>query len=187
MGYHAINEGSNITVYRIAGCPSDEIVGTLYNGEVFTVVGEHQGYLGNYEIRYLNSNGSYSLGFIDDGQYGNLAYSGMKVTESALGNACYRFKLRKSLKVVNSNGGAHTTLNAGDYVYTRGATCGASTKENMYMIDIVQEYHMWAYAILFLIIFCETGLVVTAYLRYAPVCHLDYAGRYGVGRLPATL
>lgn len=134
MGYHAINEGSNITVYRIAGCPSDEIVGTLYNGEVFTVVGEHQGYLGNYEIRYLNSNGSYSLGFIDDGQYGNLAYSGMKVTESALGNACYRFKLRKSLKVVNSNGGAHTTLNAGDYVYTRGATCGASTKENMYII-----------------------------------------------------
>ena len=29
--------------------------------------------------------------------------------------------------------------------------------------------------------------LVTAYLRYAPVCHLDYAGRYGVGRLPATL
>ena len=32
------------------------------------------------------------------------------------------------------------------------------------MIDIVQEYHMWAYAILFLIIFCETGLVVTPFL-----------------------
>ena len=44
MGYHAINEGSSITVYRIAGCPSDEIIGTLYNGEVFTVIGEHQGY-----------------------------------------------------------------------------------------------------------------------------------------------
>ena len=28
---------------------------------------------------------------------------------------------------------------------------------DQYMIDIVQEYHMWAYAILFLIIFCETG------------------------------
>ena len=35
---------------------------------------------------------------------------------------------------------------------------------DQYMIDIVQEYHMWAYAILFLIIFCETGLVVTPFL-----------------------
>jgi len=32
------------------------------------------------------------------------------------------------------------------------------------MIEIVQEYHTWAYAILFLIIFCETGLVVTPFL-----------------------
>ena len=33
-----------------------------------------------------------------------------------------------------------------------------------HMIDIVQDYHLWAYAILFLIIFCETGLVVTPFL-----------------------
>ena len=33
-----------------------------------------------------------------------------------------------------------------------------------------------------------TPHLVTAHLRGAPpVCHLDYAGRYGVGRLPATL
>ncbi|MGN0372083.1 MAG: hypothetical protein ACI4F3_04645 [Enterocloster sp.] len=134
MGYHAINEGSSITVYRIAGCPSDEIIGTLYNGEVFTVIGEHQGYGGNYEIRYLDSNGNYRIAFIDSGQYGNLAYSGKRVTESALGNACYRFKLRKSLKVVDSNGNQKVTLAAGDYVYTRGATCGASNPANMYII-----------------------------------------------------
>ena len=30
---------------------------------------------------------------------------------------------------------------------------------DQHMIEIVQEYHTWAYAILFLIIFCETGLV----------------------------
>ena len=36
---------------------------------------------------------------------------------------------------------------------------------DQYMIDIVQEYHMWAYAILFLIIFCETGLVVKMCIR----------------------
>ena len=35
---------------------------------------------------------------------------------------------------------------------------------DQHMINIVQEYHMWAYVILFLIIFCETGLVVTPFL-----------------------
>lgn len=134
MGYHAINEGSSITVYRVAACTNDEVIGTLYNGEVFTLIGEHQGYFGNYEIKYLDSNGTYRSAYIDSGQYGNLAYSGTRVTESVLGSACYRFKLRKSLKVVTSNGSSHTTLSAGDYVYTRGATCGASNSANMYII-----------------------------------------------------
>mgnify|MGYP006874963592 FL=1 len=35
---------------------------------------------------------------------------------------------------------------------------------DQYMISIVQEYHTWTYVILFLIIFCETGLVVTPFL-----------------------
>ena len=35
---------------------------------------------------------------------------------------------------------------------------------DQYMIDIVQEYHTWTYVILFIIIFCETGLVVTPFL-----------------------
>ena len=33
-----------------------------------------------------------------------------------------------------------------------------------YMVEIVRDYHMWTYAILFLVIFCETGLVVTPFL-----------------------
>ena len=35
---------------------------------------------------------------------------------------------------------------------------------DQHLIEIVQEYHTWTYAILFLIIFCETGLVVTPFL-----------------------
>ena len=35
---------------------------------------------------------------------------------------------------------------------------------DQYMNDIVQEYHTWTYVILFLIIFCETGLVVIPFL-----------------------
>ena len=35
---------------------------------------------------------------------------------------------------------------------------------DQHLIEIVQDYHAWAYAILFVIIFCETGLVVTPFL-----------------------
>ena len=35
---------------------------------------------------------------------------------------------------------------------------------DVHMINIVQQYHMWTYAILFVVIFCETGLVVTPFL-----------------------
>ena len=54
-----------------------------------------------------------------------------------------------------------------------------------YMIDIVQNYHTWTYAILFLVIFCETGLVVTPFLPgdFSVVCcrcHYRFTG-YAVG------
>lgn len=35
---------------------------------------------------------------------------------------------------------------------------------DQYMVMIVRDYHAWTYAILFIIIFCETGLVVTPFL-----------------------
>lgn len=35
---------------------------------------------------------------------------------------------------------------------------------DVYLGDIINDYGMWTYAILFLIIFCETGLVVTPFL-----------------------
>lgn len=33
-----------------------------------------------------------------------------------------------------------------------------------HMVEMVRDYHAWTYVILFLIIFCETGLVVTPFL-----------------------
>ena len=33
-----------------------------------------------------------------------------------------------------------------------------------HLVELVQQYGAWTYAILFLIIFCETGLVVTPFL-----------------------
>ena len=33
-----------------------------------------------------------------------------------------------------------------------------------HLFDIVKEYDTWTYAILFLIVFCETGLVITPLL-----------------------
>ncbi len=35
---------------------------------------------------------------------------------------------------------------------------------DLYLINIIQTYHTWAYIILFFIIFCETGLVITPFL-----------------------
>ena len=135
MAYHAIIEGSSLTVYRQSDCASNSKIGTLYSGEVFTFIKEHNGYFGHYEIRFLNSNGQYGIGFIDIGSvFGNLAYSGQSVTESNLGSSpCYRFKLRKGLNVVKPNASPLTSLNAGEYVYTRGATAGSSNPANMYI------------------------------------------------------
>lgn len=48
-----------------------------------------------------------------------------------------------------------------------------------HLIEIVQDYHTWAYAILFMIIFCETGLVVTPFL---PGDSLLFWGYYSVAR-----
>ena len=42
--------------------------------------------------------------------------------------------------------------------------CDQKSGLTQHLIEIVQEYHTWTYAILFLIIFCETGLVVTPFL-----------------------
>src|SRR5215211_5397233 len=33
-----------------------------------------------------------------------------------------------------------------------------------HLTELVANYHLWVYAILFLIVFCETGLVVTPFL-----------------------
>src|SRR4029078_4601410 len=33
-----------------------------------------------------------------------------------------------------------------------------------HLTELVANYHLWVYAIIFLIVFCETGLVVTPFL-----------------------
>ncbi|MDR3319711.1 MAG: DedA family protein [Desulfovibrio sp.] len=35
---------------------------------------------------------------------------------------------------------------------------------DVHLFDLVQQYGMWVYAILFVVVFCETGLVVTPFL-----------------------
>ncbi|MBP3819717.1 MAG: hypothetical protein J6H31_15625 [Butyrivibrio sp.] len=137
--YHAIMEGKTVTVYRQSDCASDSKVGTLYSGEVFTFIGEHKGYFGHYEVRYLNKNGVYDGGFIDTGLgFGNLAFSGKKVTNNKLGT-CYRFKLRKDLKLYNPDKSFYTNLHAGDFVFTKGATAGESNELNMHICGFQRD------------------------------------------------
>ncbi len=134
MGYHAINENSQISVYRQSDCAKDSKVGTLYVGEVFVIIGVTTGYLNVNEVRFLNSTRQFANGFIDSGRYGNLAFSGKSVSISKLGGTCYRFKLRKALSVVYNNGNHKESLSAGDYVYTNDAYCGSSNPRNMHIV-----------------------------------------------------
>lgn len=41
---------------------------------------------------------------------------------------------------------------------------------DVHLAELVAQYGMWVYAILFLILFCETGLVVTPFLPGIPCC-----------------
>lgn len=41
---------------------------------------------------------------------------------------------------------------------------------DVHMTEMVALYGVWIYAILFVIIFCETGLVVTPFLRVIRCC-----------------
>ena len=61
MAYHAILEGSNLSVYRQSDCASDSKIGTLYNGEVFTLIGEHNGYFGNYLFNISSNSFKFSF------------------------------------------------------------------------------------------------------------------------------
>lgn len=139
--YHAVIESSGLTVYRQSDCASNSDVGKLYNGEVFTLIREHNGYMGHYEIRFLTSNGQYANGYINTGSgFGNLAFYGKSVTESKLGSSpCYRFKLRKKLNVVTTGNSFLATVPAGGYVYTRGATAGSANPANMYICGYTDE------------------------------------------------
>lgn len=41
---------------------------------------------------------------------------------------------------------------------------------DVHLAELVAEYGVWVYAILFLILFCETGLVVTPFLPGIRYC-----------------
>ena len=72
---------------------------------------------------------------------------------------------KKARRVFSIAGNMHTIslLHINNLIYN-GIYIRLYSPHYQYMINIVQDYHTWAYAILFIIIFCETGLVVTPFL-----------------------
>lgn len=50
---------------------------------------------------------------------------------------------------------------------------------DVHLAELVAEYGVWVYAILFLILFCETGLVVTPFYRVIHCCLLRCVGITG--------
>lgn len=134
MGYHAVNEGGVMNVYWMSSCEAGSEIGKLYNGEVFTCLGITTGYQNVNEVRFRDSKGVYTRGFIDRTTgLGPLYLYGKKVTEAALGT-CYRFKLRSALKIVYNNGSTRTILQPGGSIYTKSATCGQSEPRNIKIV-----------------------------------------------------
>lgn len=136
--YHAIVNGGTIPVYGQSDCNPSTRKGELYNGEVFTCLGETSGYMGVDQVKFLDPNGKYSNGWIETGSYGNLVYSGTKQNMSSLGT-CYCFRLRRSLEIVSTSNGHKTNLAAGNMVYSVGATAGQSDPRNMAIIGYNQN------------------------------------------------
>ena len=70
--YHMIVNSGTIPVYRRSDCSGP--CGELYPGEVFVNLGVTTGYLNVNEVRFIDPDGRYTLGFINsyDGSYGNI-------------------------------------------------------------------------------------------------------------------
>lgn len=136
--YHMIVNSGTIPVYRRSDCSGP--CGELYPGEVFVNLGVTTGYLNVNEVRFIDPDGRYTLGFINsyDGSYGNLAYSGTLQNMTNLGS-CYCFRLRHGLNIVDGNNNYVTSLAAGNIVYTKSATAGASDEKNMSIIAYNQN------------------------------------------------
>ena len=136
--YHMIVNSGTIPVYRRSDCSGP--CGELYPGEVFVNLGVTTGYLKVNEVRFIDPDGRYTLGFINsyDGSYGNLAYSGTLQNMTNLGS-CYCFRLRHGLNIVDGNNNYVTSLAAGNMVYTKSATAGASDEKNMSIIAYNQN------------------------------------------------
>ena len=129
MRYHAIVTGGTIPVYRISSCPSSEVIGELYNNEVFIDLGITTGYTNVHEVRFLNPSGKFTGGFIKSGTYENLMYHG--VYSSIAQGKGYRFTSRKTLNIVNNSNTRIDTINAGEDEYTNSGIAGASDPQNM--------------------------------------------------------
>src|SRR5699024_7363861 len=110
MRYHAIVTGGTIPIYRISSCHSSEVIGELYNNDVFIDLGITTGYTNVHEVRFLNPSGKFTGGFIKSGTYENLMYHG--VYSSIAQGKGYRFTSRKTLNIVNNSNTRIDTINA---------------------------------------------------------------------------
>lgn len=141
MGYHVINEGGTIPVYRGLYLDDElyynEPYGKLYNGECFVYRGYEDG-TPNPSVLFRKSDGTVGRGYVSlgdiDGNYGNLMYYGTKVSSSQVGTN-YRFKLRRAVDFIDpeTNEPTGKTLAAGNYIYTNTGTCGQREPQNLFI------------------------------------------------------
>ena len=139
MGTVKVNRtGKKYNVYRTNGCTSDEIIGTIYNNEVFTWTGEWSGSgaSGFYvqSIVFRNSDGKKAGGWISGKKTDDIFKTDLASMKAKMvtvnGKSYYAFKMRRNEELYNSEGKyLCRTAYKNRYILAEGSTSGKTHPE----------------------------------------------------------
>lgn len=132
--------GTTHKIYRTNSCASDEVIGTLYNNEVFTWTGEWpgSGASGFYvqSIHFRNSGGIEVNGWVPGKQSEaifdtNLCSLAAKQV-SYNGKTCYAFKMRRNEMIYSKKSTATNKIQVGTAYKDRYVLAESSTAGNTF-------------------------------------------------------
>ena len=170
MGIVKVNRtGKKYNVYRSNACNSDEIIGTIYNNEVFTWTGEWSGSSasGYYvqSIVFRNSDGEKDGGWVVG--EGTDAIFSTNLSEMAAkkvtvdGKSYYAFKMRRDSTLYDKSGNRlKKTAYKNRYILTEGSTSGVKNPGYLAVKYVESGVGTNDYTVI------ETGRYAFVYLQY---------------------
>lgn len=132
--------GKTHNIYRTNGCATNEVIGTLYNNEVFTWTGEWpgSGASGFYSqsIRYRNKDGKEASGWVSGKQSDPLFGTNLSALAAKRvmfnGKNCYAFKMRRNEPVYKKTSTASNKIQIATAYKDRYVLAESSTAGNTF-------------------------------------------------------